>query len=216
MRRAPAAIVLGALGVLQMAGPVPARGADPELARALVAALPADGGADVVVIDRPSVPGAPRVRGATRVNAPPDAVRAALLDAAHYGAVIPSLVRSEVRQDGAGVRFVEWELEVPLFNLSGRFALRAAGDQVRLDLFEGDFSPGHLVFTIAPASGGGATVLVDASLDVRHSSWLLRRILKRSPDGEPAALAAAAYVALRGVALRAEHANTGTAWRPGA
>ena len=218
MRRAPAAIVLGAMGVLVLGGPRPARGADPDIARALLAALPVAGGTDVVVIDRPPVPGAPRVRGATRVNAPPDAVRAVLVDAAHYAAVIPSIVKSQVQPNvqpsGPGVSFVDWELEVPLFNLSGRFALRAAGDQVRLDLFEGDFAPGHLVFTIAPAPGGGATLMIDASMDVRRSSWILRRILKRSPYGEPAALAAAAYVALRGVALRAEHPNGAGAWRP--
>ncbi|HVY36546.1 MAG TPA: SRPBCC family protein, partial [Polyangia bacterium] len=213
MRRAAPAI---ALGVLVVFGAGRARGADPEIARALAAALPEDGRTDVLVIDRPSVPGAPRVRGAARVNAPPEAVRAALLDAARYGAVIPSLVKAEVRPEGPGVQFVGWELEVPLFNLSGRFALRAAGDQVRLDLFEGDFSPGHLVFTIAPAPHGRATLLIDASLDVRHSTWILRRILKRSPYGEPAALAAAAYVALRGIALRAEHPNAARAWRPDA
>ncbi len=213
MRRAPAAIALSAL---MLAGPAAARAADPEIARALLAALPGDGRTDVVVVDDPTLPGAPRVRGATRVKAPPEAVRAALLDAAHYGAVIPSLVRSEARRDPSGVSMVDWELEVPLFNLSGRFALRAAGDQVRLDLFEGDFAPGHLVFTIAAAAGGGATLFIDASLDVRRSNWILRRILKRSPYAEPAALAAVAYVALRGVALRAEHPNEAGAWRPSA
>jgi hypothetical protein len=43
---------------------------------------------------------------------------------------------------------------------------------------------------------------------------MLRRILKRSPVGEPAALTAAAYVALRAVALRAEHPRAPEAWRP--
>ena len=51
-------------------------------------------------------------------------------------------------------------------------------------------------------------------LDVKRSSWLLRRIIKRSPVGEPAVLTAATYVALRAVALRAEHPKDGDAWRP--
>ena len=55
--------------------------------------------------------------------------------------------------------------------------------------------------------------MLDAVLNVKRSSWLLRRILKRSPVGEPAALTAATYVALRAVALRAEHPVRGT---PGA
>ena len=49
---------------------------------------------------------------------------------------------------------------------------------------------------------------------MKQSTWLLRRILKRSPVGEPAALTAAAYVALRAVALRAEHPRAREAWRP--
>jgi len=211
LKARPAAFLLGALALV---GSARAGRADADLGTALIAALPPDGRSDVVLIDQPSRPGAPRVRAVTRVNAPPNAIRAALLDTAHYGAVIPSLVRAEAGPGQGNVPFVAWELEVPLFNLSGRFALRAAGDQVRLDLFEGDFSPGHLVFTIRPAAGGGATLLLDATLDMWRSSWMLRRILKQSPFAEPAALAAAAYVALRGIALRAEHPSGNAAWRP--
>ncbi|HXU63207.1 MAG TPA: hypothetical protein VN962_15995 [Polyangia bacterium] len=204
------------LGALALVGSGRARAADADLAGALVAALPADGRTDVVLIEQPSRPGAPRVRAVTRVNAAPAAVRAALLDTAHYGAVIPALVQAEARPGDGQVPFVDWELEVPLFNLSGRFALRAAGDQVRLDLFDGDFSPGHLVFTIRPAAGGGTTLLVDATMDMRRSSWILRRILKQSPFAEPAGVAAAAYVAVRAIALRAEHPGDSGAWRPSA
>src|SRR6185312_6205702 len=53
-------------------------------------------------------------------------------------------------------------------------------------------------------------------LDVKRSSWLLRHIIKRSPAGEPAALAAATYVALRAVALRAAHPTDRYARRSGA
>ncbi len=209
--RAAAALLLGALALV---GSGQARADDAAVARALVAALPAGGRTDVVLIDQPSRPGAPRVRAATHVNAPPAAIRAALLDTAHYSALIPSLIRAEARPGDGNVPFVDWELEVPLFNLSGRFALRAAGDQVRLDLFDGDFSPGHLVFTMTPVAGGGATLLLDAVLDMRRSNWMLRRILKQSPFAEPAALAAAAHVALRAAALRAEHPANAGAWRP--
>ena len=93
-------------------------------------------------------------------------------------------------------------------------ALHNRPDGVTIELFEGDFAPGRIAFTTAPDGRGGSTLVVDAVLDVKRSSWLLRRIIKRSPVGEPAALTAAAYVALRAVALRAEHPNTGEAWRP--
>lgn len=215
MARRRAAALMVALGLAL--GGAPARSAnDTQVAGAIAAALPADGHADVVVIDLPAVTGAPRVRAATRVNAPPGTVRAVLLDPPHYRAMIPSLIRADAHPDGTGTPIVDWELEIPLFNLSGRFALRARPDGVELDLFDGDFAPGHLVFRIAAGPGATSVLSVDASMDVRQSSWLLRRILGRSPFGAPAALAAAVQVALRGVALRAEHPSGRGAWRPSA
>jgi hypothetical protein len=217
MARARASVLV-ALVVLATAGAPAARADDApgaaSVTSTLAAALPADGRTDVVLIDLPAVTGAPRVRAATRVNAGPAAVRAVLLDPTHYRALIPSLIRSDVKLDANRTPIVDWELEVPLFNLSGRFALRALDDGVRFDLFDGDFAPGHLLFQIAPGPGGSSILTVDASMDVRRSTWLLRRILSRSPFGAPAALAAAVDVALRGVALRAEHPGTRDAWRP--
>jgi carbon monoxide dehydrogenase subunit G len=188
---------------------------DARLAAALGNALPADGASDLVEIDQPSVPEAPHVRAATRVRATPAAIKDVLLDPAHYRALIPSLIRSDLQPREGGAPVVDWELEVPLFNLSGRLALRNRPDGVTIDVFEGDFAPGRLVFTVAPGPGG-ATLTVDAVLDVKRSSWLLRHVIKRSPAGEPAALAAATYVALRAVAMRAEHPTDRYARRSGA
>jgi hypothetical protein len=183
------------------------------VAAALAAALPPDGRNDLCVIDRPPLPRAPRVRCATIVAAPPDALKAVLLDPGHYAALIPALVRSDAQPARGDSTAVAWELEVPLFNLSGTLALRDRGSGVELDLYDGDFAPGRIDFHIKPRPGG-ATLIVDAQLDIRHSSWLVRRIVSRSPAGEPAALAAATYVALRGTALRAEHPSMARAYRP--
>jgi hypothetical protein len=211
MARGRAAVLVAAFA---LACADAARADDAAVAGAMVAALPADGHTDVVLIDLPATVGAPRVRAATRVSAAPATVRGVLLDPAHYRALIPSLIRSDVHADQTGTPIVDWELEVPLFNLSGRFALRAQADGARFDLFDGDFAPGHLDFRIAPGPGGSSVLFVEASMDVRRSSWLLRRILNRSPFGAPAALSAAIEVALRGVALRAEHPAARDAWRP--
>ena len=192
----------------------PASDDDARVAAALCAALPADGVTDLVVIAQPSTPDAPRAWGATRVAASPPAIKDVLLDPAHYRAMIPSLIKSERERSNGSDPTVDWELEVPLFNLSGRMALHNRPDGVTIELFEGDFAPGRLSFTVAPDARGGSTLVVDAVLDVKRSSWLLRRIIRRSPVGEPATLTAAAYVALRAVALRAEHPGAGDAWRP--
>ena len=199
--------------------PAPASAAHPlryaDVPAALAAALPADAATDVVLIDQPSVPRAPRARAATAVGAPPATVKAVLLDTAHYRALIPGLVRHETSTAAAGAIALAWELEIPLFNLSGRLVMRERPDGVEMDLIDGDLSPGHITFTILPRPGGSA-LAVDAQLDVAHSTWLLRYIMAKSPAGQPAALVASMYVALRAVALRAEHVGDARAFRPGA
>jgi carbon monoxide dehydrogenase subunit G len=203
--------------VLAAAGSPAARAAGDDAAgfnAALIAALPVDGSTDLMVIAQPSAPDAPRAWGATRVAATPAAIKDVLLDPARYRALIPALVKSELGRSNGGAPVVDWELEIPLFNLSGRMALHNRPDGVTIELFEGDFAPGRLSFTVAPDARGGSTLIVDAVLDVKRSTWMLRRMLKRSPVGEPAALTAAAYVAMRAVALRAEHPRAREAWRP--
>jgi hypothetical protein len=192
------------------AGPV-----DEDLARALDAA----GGADVVAFELPSRPGAPHVRVATIANAAPSAVTAALVDGAHYGLLVPAIVRSQELARRGDAHLFAWEVEVPLSNLEGKFELRAKHrgvelSGVELSFVDGDLSPGRLGFTVAARADGRTTLEVDARLDVRKTSWILRSALERSPVGEPAALAAAAWVAMRAVALRAEHARDAKAWRP--
>jgi hypothetical protein len=208
------AIVLAAVVSPSASAASPASDDDARLNAALIAALPADGVTDLVVIAQPSAPDAPRAWAATRIAASPASIKDVVLDPAHYTALIPSLIKSELEPPNGGAPVIDWELEVPLFNLSGRMALHNRPDGVTIELFEGDFAPGRIAFTVGPDGRGGSTLLVDAVLDVKRSSWLLRRIIKRSPVGEPAALTAAAYVALRAVALRAEHPDTREAWRP--
>jgi hypothetical protein len=210
-----------ALGVLAVAEAAFAADDDARVAAALIAALPADRATDVVLVDEPAAPDAPRVRAATRVGAAPAVIKDVLLDPAHYRALIPALIRGDLepskpKSGPPGPPVVDWELEVPLFNLSGRMALVNRPDGVTFQLLDGDFAPGRLTFTVAANPAGGTTLFLDAVLDVKRSSWLLRRIIKRSPVGEPAVLAAAAYVALRAGALRAEHPSDRFALRPGA
>ncbi len=182
----------------------------------LAAALPADGDADVVLIDWPAVAGTPHVRGATAVAASPAAIRSVLLDAANYRKLIPSLLRADVSRTADGLPAVGWEVEVPLFNLKGTLVIHERSDGAEVDLTAGDFSPGKLTFKAIQRAAGGSTLLMDARLDIQNGGWLVRRLVKLSHAGEPAALVAASYVTLRAVALRAENAGSGRARRPSA
>jgi hypothetical protein len=217
MRRRLAAVLL----LVAARAPVAAAAADGaartdvdrQLAATLAAALPTDGATDVALIDHPSASGAPRVRAATIVGAPPATIRALLLDPAQYPLILPGIVRADPSPASGGATTLDWEIEIPLFNLSGRIVMRPRPDGAELQLVDGDLAPGRIVFTIAPRPGG-STLVVDAQLDVKNSTFVLRRMMARSPVGEPAGLAATTYVALRGVALRAEHAAAGRVWRP--
>ncbi len=179
----------------------------------LVAALAAADGADVVVFDVPAVAGAPHVRAATTSRAPVAVILNVLGDPARYAALIPSLVRSEEVGRRGDARVVKWELEIPLFNLSGTLELRARPGGCELALVDGDLAPGRIVIEAAPRADGRTTLTLDARLDVHNSSFFLRRVMARSPYGEPAALSAAAWVALRAIALRAEHPTDASAFR---
>jgi hypothetical protein len=206
MRRSSLAVAL--VSVLASLGARPA--AADELAQALEAA----GDGDVMAFELPAAPGAARVRGATRVRAPAATVAAVLMDAGRFGVLLPSLARHEEVARRGEARVVAWELEIPLFNLEGTLELRPRANGVELALIDGDLAPGRVVFEAAPRADGGATLTVDARIDVRKSSWFLRKVMARSPWGEPAAVSAAIYAALRATALRAEHARDATTFRP--
>jgi hypothetical protein len=191
----------------------------------LVAALELAGGADVVSdivsIDLPATPKAPHVRAATVVRATPAAIVGVLLDAPHFRAVIPSMIRSQVEPTGntlpPNTWRVDWELEIPLFNLSGKLELRLLPDGAEMVLTDDDLAPGRVAFRVAPLPDGRSSILeVDAVADVHRSTFFIRQVMNRSPYGEPAALAAVAYVAMRATALRAEHLDMPGTWRPGA
>lgn len=180
----------------------------------LVAALDAAGGADVVAFELPAPPHAPRVRAATVTRASVATVLGVLADPSRYAALIPSLVRAQEIGRRGDARVVAWELEVPLFNLKGTLELRPHAGSFELALTDGDLSPGRVVFDLAPRADGRTTVQIDARFDVARSSFVLRRIMARSDYGEPAVLSAAAWVALRAVAVRAEHVGDRAAYRP--
>ncbi|HEV3030450.1 MAG TPA: hypothetical protein VG319_02350 [Polyangia bacterium] len=208
-RRGLAFFVAGAAALLGQA-----RHADAAPDAELVAALDAAGGGDVVAFELPAPPRTPHIRAATVTDASMATVLAVLGDQGHYRALLPSLVRSEEIGQRGATRVVAWELEIPLFNLSGTLELRPRAGGFELALTDGDFSPGRLVFDVAPRADGHTTVTLDARLDVARSSFFLRRIMARSDWGEPAALSAAAWVVLRATTSRAEHPHDAAAFRP--
>ena len=141
-----------------------------------------------------------------------------LLDAANYRKIVPGAdPRRRLAHPGGTCRRSAGRSRCRCSTSTGTLVIHERPDGAEIDLVDGDFSPGKLIFTATPrATGGGSTLLVDAQLDIRNAGWLIRRLVKLSPAGEPAALVAASYVTLRAVALRAENAGSGGARRPAA
>ena len=160
------------------------------------------------------------VRVATLVAASPADVQAVLRTPAAYRQAIPALERADViarraRAGGGEDLLVDWELEIPLFNLKGKMWVGGDGQRVVLDLFEGNFAPGQLVFTWDLGSRPGQTVLaLKAAVSNQAGGWLIRSVAARSRFAGPAINAAAAYVAVRATAALAEHPRDPGARRP--
>src|SRR5262245_52148095 len=101
------------------AAPAPPASASPspqpnDIRGLLTAALPADGTADVVLVDWPASPGSPHVRAATIAAAAPAAIKGALMDAGNYRKIVPALLRADVSKSPAGLAAVDWEVGVAL------------------------------------------------------------------------------------------------------
>jgi hypothetical protein len=189
------------------------------------AALIALGGADLIVVDDP-VPGRPpSALVATRAPVSPAALAATLSDPRAYRDAIPSLVRAEVvgRRRASSTapedQLLEWELEIPLFNLRGKAWVIPRPEGIDLVLVEGDLAPGRLAFSwidapSPPPSSAGTILVLEAQVNMRAAGWIFRRVAARSPFGESAMNVAAAYVVLRAATLRAQHPADAGARRP--
>ena len=124
---------------------------------------------------------------------------------------LPSLVRAEVvatrpgpRADAWPDRLIAWELEIPLFNLSGKAWLQQRDGVVELVLVEGAFAPGEVRIRLGAREGGSTVIGCALQLTARNSNFIFRRVAGHDPWAESAMTAATAWVLLRAVVLGAE------------
>jgi hypothetical protein len=196
---AVAAAVLGAAPLAEGRTP-------PEVTRELLLAL---GGADLVVFEERRPPRPTNLALAARVRAPADRLLAVLADPAAYRRAVPAFVKANViKEDRAAgaprpAWLLDWELEIPLWNLEGKLWMRPVPDGVRFDFVEGDLVPGSFVLTARP-EGAGSTLTIEGSANLRDANFVTRRLAGRHALAEPAMAATAAYVLLRALVLDAE------------
>ena len=167
----------------------------------------------------PEAGGGAAVETALLTRATPESLLAVAMDARAYCRAVPSLVTckeigSERLADGRWRRRVEWELEIPLANLSGQLEVEPDGDWlgVSLRFVHGDLAPGSM-HVRWQAGRDGATVLWAAlAANLRDANWLLRRLARRDAWTEPAMRGAIVWIAA--IALSALAATPGAASAP--
>jgi hypothetical protein len=169
--------------------------------------------ADLVLMNDPAAARPVRVLLATRVSAPLEKLRQVLADVGSYRKAMPSFRRTDVlstiRAAGATEVEVAWELEVPIWNLTGKLWLYPRAQGVDLELREGDFSPGLFHLKALPTRTGvpaSSLLVIDGYANLRESHWAIRKLVHRSPLVEPVMTVAAVYVMLRALADLTEHA----------
>ena len=202
--------LLAALLAAGASAPSPGRSPFPDAA-GVDGLLAGIGNADLVLFDEPRANQATRILLATRVKAAPEKLMASIADPASFRRAIPSFQKAEVVARSGNDKLVEWELEVPLWNLEGKLWLRPRAGGVDLQMAEGDLSPGLFALRVRPGSGGGAILTIEARANVRNANWVARRLVTRSFHAEAAMTASAAWVLLRALVLDVEQAG-GARW----
>lgn len=129
---------------------------------------------------------------------------AKLTNAAFYKAALPSFAEVEVVESrvrphlGNPVvdRRVQWELEVPLWNLEGELWFKPFGNEVQVRFSRDAFAPGAFSWRWQPVENDALVLVLSGTANTRDANWGTRKIAARSPLAEPAMTAAAAFAAL--------------------
>lgn len=183
-------------------GAQPARGAKPPPSPATAAAalrlFPA--GATLVAFD---AAGGGHVWLATTVSQAHKDVQTRLANPASYTSAVPSFKRTDtlrtLTRDGVVDREVDWELEIPLWNLQGQLWLKSFVGAVQLRLTKGAFAPGEFLWRWSPPTASQMTVTLQGIANTRDANWGTRLVAKRSHLAVPAMTVAAAYTLLQGM-----------------
>jgi hypothetical protein len=175
------------------------------------------GDADLVLVNDPQSARPVRVLLATRAAASPRRLAEVLAAPASYAKAMPAFRQLEVvgrrpRGDGLADLQVAWELDVPLWNLSGKLWLRPRSDGADLVLEEGDLAPGLFHLTTRPDQPDRpdrSLFIVEGFANIAEANVAARQLSRRSPLAEPAMTVAAAYVVLKSLARLAQVGSPG-------
>ena len=124
---------------------------------------------------------------------------------AKYPDFIPNFAKQKVTKQPSGKLKMEWELEVPMANLTGTSMMTIESDgSVDVVAVGGDIKRGRWRWEFNERPGGVLVPVHYAYSDVRESSWVTRMIVEKQPLFEHGIVIASGTVALHAMKARAE------------
>lgn len=158
--------------------------------------------------------GANQVWMASTLAAPTDTWARRLTEPTLYSQAVPSFEKADVRETRRRGLFVdqrvEWELEIPLWNLGGELWIKPFDNAVQLRLTRDAFSPGNFLWRWA-GTEKQSTLTLEGTANARDANWGTRQLAKRNPLAEAAMTVAAAYTMFSGMMALAVP-DTATRW----
>lgn len=141
----------------------------------------------------------------TVVRAPMDAMYRAISTTEEYTQFVPNVVKSDTVKQVGETRWVAWELEVPLFNLTGTNAYTFhAPDAMDVETSSGDVRTGAWRWELFPLSENSTLAVEYAYSDVRDVNFVMRKLIAKNRTVEHGAVLSAATVFMKSAKARAE------------
>lgn len=139
------------------------------------------------------------------VNASKTKLEKIVQDPARYPEFIPNFADQKVTPTDSGRLRMEWELEVPMVNLTGTSLMTIEKDgSVDVVAVEGDIKRGRWRWEFNERPGGVVIPVHYAYSDVRESSWVTKMLVERQPLFEHGIVIASTTVAMTAMKARAE------------
>lgn len=139
------------------------------------------------------------------VDAPKEKIAQVVQDPARYPDFMPNFAAQKATPAGPGKLKMEWELEVPLTNLSGQ-SLMTIEDSGAVDVIAetGDITRGRWRWEFFDRGPGASIPVHYAYSDVRESSWVTKKLVEREPLFEHGIVIASGTIAMTAMKARAE------------
>jgi ribosome-associated toxin RatA of RatAB toxin-antitoxin module len=139
------------------------------------------------------------------VNATSDRIAKIVQDPAKYPEFIPNFAEQKVTPQEDGKLKMEWELEVPMVNLTGTSMMTIEKDgSVDVVAVDGDIKRGRWRWEFNPRPNGVTIPVHYAYSDVRESSWVTKMLVDKQPLFEHGIVIASGTVAMHAMKARAE------------